>query len=100
MTTEDIENLLIKGGASSLRRKHYLQERVQESDSYDQIMDKIAKAENERTEQEDWNKEREAEKLFKAEQERQQRELVNLNVDVATVNDLFKGWVDDEDEEF
>ena len=55
-----------------MRKKHYLQERIEEADSYDQIMDKIAKGESERTEQEDWNKEREAEQLFKAEYRRRQ----------------------------
>ena len=58
-------------------------------------MDKIYEGERDKNEKEDWEAEREAEKPYKAERERHERE--SGNVGVASVNDLFKGWVDDDD---
>ena len=58
-----------------MRKKHYLQELVDQNDNYDQIMDKLYKREREKIEKEDWEREKEAEKLFKLERERHEKEL-------------------------
>ena len=59
-------------------------------------MDKIFEGEKEKGQQDE---DEEAEKLFRIEQARQENvEGQGADAkDFATVNDLFKGWVDDDD---
>ena len=58
-------------------------------------MDKIFEGEKEKEKEEHDD---EAEKLFRIEQARQENIQGGANMkDFATVNDLFSGWVDDDD---
>ena len=76
-----------------------MQERVNPSDTYDEIMQKIYDGEREKDQQDDEELERKQEALFRAEQHEGTPTKPGDEADKeqATVNDLFKGWKEDAD---
>ena len=82
---------------TELRKKFYLQERVNPSDTYDEIMQKIYDGEREKEKQDDAAWDKEQEELYQAEQHEagDDEEASPMKVQ-ANVNDIFK-WKDDDD---